>query len=77
MMLAFVAGAAFWSCRPGLRAILAMLGLVVAAKAVLDAAGLASGMSGLPPGVQVAWQAHVLGAGIGWASARLKLKNLQ
>ena len=77
MMLAFVAGAAFWSRRSGLRAILVMLGLMVAIKAVLDAAGFASGMSGLPAGVHVAWQAHVLGAGIGWASARLKLKNLQ
>jgi rhomboid family GlyGly-CTERM serine protease len=77
MMLAFVAGAAFWSRRPGLRAILVMLGLVVAAKAVLDAAGLVSDLSGFPSGVGVAWQAHVLGAGIGWASARLKLKNLQ
>jgi rhomboid family GlyGly-CTERM serine protease len=77
MLLAFVAGAAFWSRRPGLRAILFMLGLLVGIKAVLDAAGLASDMSGLPAGVQVAWQAHVLGAGMGWASARLKLKNLQ
>ena len=77
MMLAIVAGAAFWSRRSGLRAILVMLGLMVAIKAVLDAAGFASGMSGLPAGVHVAWQAHVLGAGIGWASARLKLKNLQ
>jgi membrane associated rhomboid family serine protease len=77
MMLAFVAGAAFWSRRPGLRAILVMLGLIVAIKAVLDAAGLALDTSGLPAGVQVAWQAHVLGAGIGWASARQALKNLQ
>ncbi len=77
MMLAFAAGAAFWSRRPGLRAILIMLGLLAATKAVLDAAGFASGLSGLPAGVQVAWQAHVLGAGMGWASARLRLKNLQ
>jgi rhomboid family GlyGly-CTERM serine protease len=77
MMLAFAAGAAFWSRKPGLRAILVMLGLVVAVKAILDAAGFASGLSGLPIGVHVAWQAHVLGAGMGWASARVKLKNLQ
>jgi len=78
MMLAFAAGAAFWTRKPGLRAILVMLGLVMAVKAILDAAGFAmSGLSGLPTGVQVAWQAHVLGAGMGWASARLKLKNLQ
>ena len=77
MMLAFAAGAAFWSRRPGLRAILIMLGLLAATKAVLDAAGFASGLSGLPAGVRVAWQAHVLGAGMGWASARLRLKNLQ
>jgi rhomboid family GlyGly-CTERM serine protease len=77
MMLAFVAGAALWSRRPGLRAILVMLGLVVAVKAVMDAAGLVPDLSGLPTGVQVAWQAHVLGAGIGWACARLKLENLQ
>jgi rhomboid family GlyGly-CTERM serine protease len=77
MMLAFAAGAAFWTRRPALRAFLVMLGLVVAAKAILDAAGFATGLSGLPVGVQVAWQSHVLGAGIGWASARLKLKNLQ
>jgi rhomboid family GlyGly-CTERM serine protease len=77
MLLAFVAGAAFWSRKPRLRAILFMLGLLVGIKAVLDAAGLALDMSGLPAGVQVAWQAHVLGAGIGWASARQALKNLQ
>jgi rhomboid family GlyGly-CTERM serine protease len=77
MMLAFAAGAAFWSRRPGLRAILIMLGLLAATKAVLDAAGFASGLSGLPAGVRVAWQAHVLGAGMGWASARMRLKNLQ
>ena len=78
MMLAFVAGAAFWSRRPGLRAILVMLGLVVTVKAILDAAGFAApGLSGLPTGVHVAWQAHVLGAGIGWASARQRLRNLQ
>jgi rhomboid family GlyGly-CTERM serine protease len=77
MMLAFAAGAAFWRRRPGLRAILIMLGLLAATKAVLDAAGFATSMSGLPDGVRVAWQAHVLGAGMGWASARLRLKNLQ
>ena len=77
MLLAFVAGAAYWSRKPGLRAVLVMLGLVVAVKAILDAAGFESSMTGLPSGVRVAWQAHVLGAGIGWASARLKLKNLQ
>jgi rhomboid family GlyGly-CTERM serine protease len=77
MLLAFVAGAAFWSRQPRLRVILAILGLGLFVKAVLDAAGFVSDMSGLPEGVRVAWQAHVLGAGMGWASARLKLKNLQ
>jgi rhomboid family GlyGly-CTERM serine protease len=77
MMLAFVAGAAFWSRQPNLRPLLVMLGLGVAAKAVMDAAGFWPGLSALPVDVRVAWQAHVLGAGIGLASARLQLKNLQ
>lgn len=77
MLLAFVAGNTFWVRLPRLRVILAILGLGLFVKAVLDAAGLVSDMSGLPDGVKVAWQAHVLGAGIGWASARLKFKNLQ
>ena len=57
--------------------ILSSMATVSGYKAVLEAAGFASDISGLPNGVQVAWQAHVLGAGMGWASARLKLKNLQ
>lgn len=77
MLLAFVVGHTFWVRQPRLRVILAILGLGLLVKAALDAAGLVSDMSGLPDSVQVAWQAHVLGAGIGWASARLKLKNLQ
>jgi rhomboid family GlyGly-CTERM serine protease len=77
MLLAFFVANAFWVSQPRLRVILAILGSGLFVKAVLDAAGLVSDVSGLPEGVKVAWQAHVLGAGIGWASARLKLKNLQ
>jgi rhomboid family GlyGly-CTERM serine protease len=77
MLLAFFVANAFWVSHPRLRVILVFLGSGLLVKAVLDAAGLVSDVSGLPEGVKVAWQAHVLGAGIGWASARLKLKNLQ
>jgi rhomboid family GlyGly-CTERM serine protease len=77
MLLAFVGANALWLSLPRLRVVFAILGLGLFVKAVLEAAGFASDISGLPNGVQVAWQAHVLGAGMGWASARLKLKNLQ
>ncbi len=77
MLVAFAVGNTFWVNQPRLRGILTILGLGLFVKAVLDAAGLVSDMSGLPDGVKVAWQAHVLGAGVGWSWVRLKLKNLQ
>ena len=75
MLLAFIGGTALWYRLPEFRAILAILVAVLATKATLDAVGLASVTSGLPSGIKVAWHAHVLGAGIGWAYARVMLKE--
>ena len=64
-MLAVAAGVAVWpQAGRGRRAILAG-GAVFAAACVLHALGAGIGLSSLPQGVAVAWQAHLLGAACG------------
>ena len=62
-------GALLWRREPRLRAGLALLGCMALAKTVCDAAGLLPGLSSLPDGVLVAWQAHVVGGCIALAWA--------
>lgn len=65
-------GALLWRREPRLRAGLALLGCMALAKTVCDATGLLPGLSSLPDGVLVAWQAHVLGGcmALAWALHR-------
>lgn len=66
MMLSVSAVAALWRSRPAARTALLLLSIGFALKTLLDALGFATDFSGLPEDVNVAWPAHVLGAGIGW-----------
>jgi len=68
MMLSVTAVAILWSIRQETRTALLLLGICFALKTLLDALGLATDFSGLPEDISVAWQAHVLGAGIGGAA---------
>jgi membrane associated rhomboid family serine protease len=74
-MLAFAAGSALWRRVPKLRIILAVLGLAMTAKTVLDSVGWTSDLSSLPAGIQVAWQAHALGAAMGLVAGRMHRFN--
>ena len=76
MVLALMAATTLWHQRPKLRTILAIIGLTLTCKSMLDAAGLLPQASNLPEGIQVAWSAHVLGAAIGWLAAHLKLRKI-
>lgn len=72
MLLAVAAATHLWSTHPNARPVLFMLGLALAIKTVLDALDW-SITSSLPAGVGVAWQAHLVGATIGWIAARHQL----
>ena len=63
VMLVVLAAGTLWP-RAGKhsRAALALLGIALAVKIVAEAMGYTTGWSDLPPGVTVAWQAHLLGA---------------
>lgn len=75
VLLAWFAGSALWFRLSKLRLGLAVLGLVWTVKTVLEAAGWVSDVVSLPADVRVAWQAHGLGAVIGWACARFQLNR--
>lgn len=75
VLLAWFAGSALWFRPCKLRLGLAVLGLVWTVKTVLEAAGWVSDVASLPADVRVAWQAHGLGAVIGWACARFQLNR--
>jgi rhomboid family GlyGly-CTERM serine protease len=69
VLLAWFAASAVWHRQARLRMGLAALGFVWIVKTMIDAAGWVSDVVSLPVHVRVAWQAHVLGAVIGWAWA--------
>lgn len=75
VLLAWFAGSALWVRLNKLRLGLAVLGFVWTIKTLMEAAGGVSDVVSLPADVRVAWQAHVLGAVIGWASARFQLNR--
>jgi len=58
-ILGTLAGAALWRTRPEHRGLLAILAFLVLAKSACDAWGLQTTLAALPPGVRVAWQAHL------------------
>ena len=64
-LLACAGGAALWRRAPRLRPVLAGACLLFLARIGLDANGGGAALSVLPPGVHVAWQAHVVGAVLG------------
>lgn len=59
---ALLAGASLWRARPERRAVLLLLATVFSVKTACEALGISSDLADLPPGVVVAWQAHVFGA---------------
>lgn len=75
MLLALAAATAMWQSRPAARLGLLLIGLALAIKTLLDATGTLPDLSSLPPGIRVAWQAHVAGALIGWLASRHQLQR--
>jgi rhomboid family GlyGly-CTERM serine protease len=60
VFLGVIGGTRIWRRAPDLRFAVGCVGTVAAAKTWLDAAGLVPGLSSVPDGVRVAWQAHVM-----------------
>lgn len=75
VLLALAAASAVWERQPRARPGLLLLGLALAVKTLLDALGVSAGLGGLPPAVRVAWQAHLVGAVLGWIAARHCLRR--
>ncbi|NTV11260.1 MAG: rhomboid family intramembrane serine protease [Zoogloea sp.] len=69
VLLGTAAGILLWQRNPGVRGVLAGLAIALLAKTSLDAAGLLPGLSSLPDGVRVAWQAHDAGGALGALAA--------
>jgi rhomboid family GlyGly-CTERM serine protease len=75
VMLGAAACALLWRELPRHRFFVALVALLFAAKLALDAAGRGLDLSGLPPGVLVAWQAHLIGAALGFAGAWISIRK--
>jgi rhomboid family GlyGly-CTERM serine protease len=75
MLLALAAASAMWQSRPAARLGLLLIGLALATKTLFDVTGTLPDLSSLPPGIRVAWQAHVAGALIGWLASRHHLRR--
>jgi len=69
VMLGFLAGIVLWQARPRARGALLLCVLLWVLKTLLEAGGIAPDLAGLPEGVQVVWQAHVMGAACAWLAA--------
>lgn len=73
ILLAVALGVRIWrdetmqasGSRPGVRSGLSLLGLFLILKIMLEALGMTIGVSDLPAGIRVVWEAHALGAVIG------------
>jgi len=70
MMMGVAVGCVLWRADDRLRGVIGVLALVVLIKLFMDANSGGLGFSTLPAGVQVAWQAHVIGACLGWLLAQ-------
>lgn len=64
-MFGVAAGGCLWRAEPRLRGVLALLGIGTLAKLLIDAGGVIPGLTTLPAGIQVVWQAHAVGAILG------------
>jgi rhomboid family GlyGly-CTERM serine protease len=73
MQVAALAGTLAWRQRPALRPVVACAAGVLVAKLAREACNASDALASLPPGVAVAWQAHLLGAVAGIYSARMCL----
>ena len=71
--LALLAGTMLWGGSAGNRMLLGLLATCLAIKTAGQAFGLSAPVAGLPDNVVVAWQAHVLGASLGWLAAVIHL----
>lgn len=69
MLAAALAGVLWWRRQASARWVIGAAALALAAKIVVDAGGHGFALAGLPSGVSVSWQAHVLGALVGAAAA--------
>jgi rhomboid family GlyGly-CTERM serine protease len=69
MLAAALAGVLLWRRRPAARWLLGAAGLALAVKLLGDAGGHALTLADLPAGVEVSWQAHLLGALLGAGAA--------
>lgn len=65
MMFGVTAGLCLWRAEPRLRGVLVLLAMGTLIKLLVDANGAAPGLGTLPGGIQVAWQAHAVGAVLG------------
>jgi rhomboid family GlyGly-CTERM serine protease len=68
-LIGVAAGCQLWRADHRLRGVLGLLAAAVLIKLVLDASGSLPDLTTLPEGVQVAWQAHAIGAILGLLSA--------
>ena len=65
-MFGVASGCCLWRAEPGLRGALVLLAMGALLKLMVDAGGVVvPGITTLPAGIQVAWQAHVVGAILG------------
>ena len=69
MLTAALAGVRMWRRQPAARWLIGAAALALAAKLLGDAGGHAFTLAGLPAGVAVSWQAHLLGVLLGVCAA--------
>ena len=75
MALAGAAAAAWWSRSPGSRRLILVLVAALAGKLALEAGGWSPNQAGLPPGVGIAWQAHLAGVALGAIASLLAIRS--
>jgi membrane associated rhomboid family serine protease len=66
-MTGVVAGFALWRAEPASRGLIGILACSVFIKLLSDANNVGPDFTTLPHGIQLAWQAHILGAILGVA----------
>jgi rhomboid family GlyGly-CTERM serine protease len=72
VLAAVLGGVLTWRRHPASRPILCCAALALASKTLWEACAHTAAFTDLPPGVAVAWQAHVLGALLGACAARAR-----
>ena len=70
MMIGVAVGCVLWCTDHRLRGVIGVLALVALIKLLMDANSSGLVHSTLPAGVQIAWQAHAIGACLGWLLAQ-------